>query len=128
MLESATTLTHNFIIDEGSVDDYVFMVNGKVITTSTTGDITLTRVNGKYRISIGNIVAAHLQDVYEVVVTDKAGNELINISNYSAMSYSHVVISSVGLNPAGEKDAQFVHLLQSLYLYNVAAKEYFGVN
>ncbi|MCR5061069.1 MAG: CAP domain-containing protein [Saccharofermentans sp.] len=128
MLESATTLTHNFIIDEGSVDDYVFMVNGNVITTSTTGDITLTRVNGKYRISIGNIVAAHLQDVYEVVVTDKAGNELIKISNYSAMSYAHVVISSVGLNPANEKDAQFVRLLQSMYRYNVAAREYFGVN
>ena len=125
MLESLTTLTHNFVIESGSIDDYIFTVNGQVITTATTGDITLTKVNGKYRISIANIVAAHLQDPYEIVVTDTAGHEMIRISNYSALSFVHVVISSYGLTPSDEKQAQFVKLLQSMYLYNRAAVAYF---
>lgn len=127
MLESATTVTHNFIIDRGTVDDYIFMVDGKVITTESTGDITLKLVEGKYRISIGNIVAAHLQDSYEVVVTDKTGNELIRISNYSALSYAQVVISHYGETPADETNAKLVNMLKSLYLYNRAAMVWFQV-
>ena len=127
MLESATTVTHNFIIDRGTVDDYIFMVDGKVITTESTGDITLKLVEGKYRISIGNIVAAHLQDSYEVVVTDKTGNELIRISNYSALSYAQVVISHYGETPADENNAKLVNMLKSLYLYNRAAMVWFQV-
>ena len=127
MLESATTLTHNFMINSGTIDDYVFKVNGKVITPSTTGDITLKQVEGKWRITISHIVAAHMQDVYEVVVTDREGTELIRIDNYSSLSYAYSVVSKVGLEPTNEDDAKLVHVMQTMYLYNRSAVSYFGV-
>lgn len=127
MLESATTLTHNFVINEGTVDDYIFLVDGQQITTSTKGSVTLTKVNGKYRITIYNIAAAELHFVHEIVVTNLDGDELIRIDNYSPLSYAQVVISNYGENPASEKNEQFVRMLQALYLYNRAAVINFGV-
>ncbi|MCR5061068.1 MAG: leucine-rich repeat domain-containing protein [Saccharofermentans sp.] len=127
MLESATTLTHNFVINEGTVDDYIFLVDGQQITTSTKGSVTLTKVNGKYRITIYNIAAAELHFVHEIVVTNLDGDELIRIDNYSPLSYAQVVMSNYGENPASEKNEQFVRMLQALYLYNRAAVINFGV-
>ena len=127
MLESATTLTHNFVINEGTVNDYIFLVDGQQITTSTKGSVTLTKVNGKYRITIYNIAAAELHFVHEIVVTNLDGDELIRIDNYSPLSYAQVVISNYGENPTDAKQYQFVRMLQALYLYNRAAVINFGV-
>ena len=68
-----------------------------------------------------------MQDVYEVVVTDREGTELIRIDNYSSLSYAYSVVSKVGTEPADESDAKLVHVMLTMYLYNRSAVSYFGV-
>ena len=131
-LISATTLIHNFTLSSGSISDYVITVDGKVITTSTKGDITLKEEGGVYRLRIANIAAAELQIPHKVEVKDLSGKTVINISNYSALSYAYVVLEAAdpyvphGLNPV-QVDADLVKLMRMLYKYNRAAMEYWGI-
>lgn len=126
-LESAITLNHNFKISEGTVDDYIFTVDGKEITTSSKGSVTLSRVGDKYRISIFNIAPAELHITHEVVVTNLDGDELIRIDNYSPLSYAQTVVSNYGESPADAYSYALVRMLQALYLFNRAAVINFGI-
>lgn len=131
-LDAATTIIHNFTLSSGSIDDYVITVDGKVITTSSTGDITLKEEDGIYRLRIANIAAAELQIPHKVVIKDQSGKTVINISNYSALSYAYAVL--VAADPIANHslvqvtvDQNLVNLLKMLYKYNRAAMAYWGI-
>ncbi len=126
-LKTATLIHHKFQLDSGKkISDYLFYVDAKRIKTSSSGDVTLkyNRSTGKYVLSIENIKSTELQTPHEVVVKDKNGTEVLKISNYSALSYVHTVISQVGNNSSY---TNLVRLLKGLYLYNRAALVHFKV-
>ena len=126
-LDEATTLSHNFTITSGSVDDYHFFVDGTEVTVNSTGDYTLEQVApGKYKLYIKSIAAAELQKVHKVVVKDSQDNVVINVKNYSALSYVYTVLEKIG-NSTSEANVKLVNLMKSLYLYNRAAMAYWGI-
>ena len=126
-LNSATTLIHNFTLTSGNIDDYVIKVDGKEITTSTTGDITLKYENGMYRLKIENIAAAELQISHKVEVIDGSGKTVIKIINYSALSYIYTVLRAVS-SDSSAAPTELVELLKYLYRYNRAAMNYWGIS
>ena len=125
-LETATTLNHNFQINSGSVNDYAFYVDGREVTLNSTGNVTLVQDGTKYKLSIKNIAAAELQIAHEIEVREKAtGSIVIKVSNYSALSYVESVVTK-GSSSTNQKTQQLVQMMKALYLYNMAAVEYFG--
>ena len=127
-LRTATVLNHRFVLDSGkSISDYKFYVDGKLITTASTGDVKLwyESSSGKYVLSITNIAAAQLQEKHDVTVTNQDGEVVISITNYSALSYAYTVISQKESDPGF---ATLVKLLKAMYLYNRAAMAYFKVD
>lgn len=101
-LEAATEINHKFKLDTGKkVSDYRFYVDGKEITTSTTGTVTLWYNASEkiYVISIKKIASSEMQIAHEVVVKDKTTNqEVLRIDNFSALRYAYAVLSNAETN------------------------------
>ena len=88
--------------------------------------MTLVQDGNKYKLSIKNIAAAQLQIAHEVEVRERAtGSIVIKVSNYSALSYVESVVTK-GSSSTNQKTLQLVKMMKALYLYNMAAVEYFG--
>ena len=118
VLNEATAIRHYFSLDEGrDISDYVITVDGKDITTLD--NVTLSMIKSNYVVTINGIRSKELQIAHEVVVKTQTGEEIIKISNYSALSYAY--------NKMGDSDANLVRLVKCLYLYNRAAMVYFKV-
>ena len=131
-LEAATEINHKFKLDTGKkVSDYRFYVDGKEITTSTTGTVTLwyNASENIYVISIKKIASSEMQIAHEVVVKDKTTNqEVLRIDNFSALSYAYAVLSNAETNSSyATSKAKLVSLVKAMYLYNRAAMVRFGV-
>ena len=125
-LETATHLNHYFTLEEGrSIDEYEIRVNGDLITTESTGPITLTLVSGnKYCLKIDNIASGDLDKGYNISVVDTVANEtMISVEGFSALSYIYVYLQA---NENDTSKTDIVRVLKSLYLYNQAANGYFG--
>jgi hypothetical protein len=131
-LEAATEINHKFKLDTGKkVSDYRFYVDGKEITTSTTGTVTLwyNASENIYVITIKKIASSEMQIAHEVVVKDKTTNqEVLRIENFSALSYAYAVLSKAETNSSyATSKAKLVSLVKAMYLYNRAAMARFGV-
>ena len=125
-LETATHLNHYFTLEEGrSIDEYEIRVNGDLITTESTGAITLKLVSGnKYCLKIDNIASGDLDKGYNISVVDTVANEtMISVEGFSALSYIYVYLQA---NENDTSKTDIVRVLKSLYLYNQAANGYFG--
>ena len=125
-LETATHLNHYFTLEEGrSIDEYEIRVGNDLITTESTGPITLKLVSGnKYCLKIDNIAAPDLDEGYNISVVDKSTNEtVISVERFSALSYIYLYLKTYENDTS---KADIVRVLKSLYLYNEAANEFFG--
>ena len=125
-LETATHLNHYFTLEAGrSIDEYEIRVNGDLITTESTGAITLKLVSGnKYCLKIDNIAAPDLDEGYDISVVDTVANEtVISVEGFSALSYIYLYLKTYE-NDTSKTD--IVRVLKSLYLYNQAANGFFG--
>ena len=109
VLESATTLKIYFTAT--TLDGLKITVDGNEVTPATVG-------TGVYCISIANISAKDLDTVYTVAIGDDTNIYNIKIC---ALSYAYQVLSY-----DTELDADLVSTVKALYLYNKAAKAYFG--
>ena len=113
-VDSATAITHYFTVD-GNADDYVF-----TLTSPVSDDIVLVPfdADGKIAVVVTNIPAAYLDVPYTVTVCAKSGEgEQISVT-YSVRSYmAHNLRSTVSGLP---------DLIRAMYLYSVAADNYFG--
>lgn len=108
-LESETTLRHFFQLNGGNIGDYAFTVDGK-------NAVPIIR-DGLYCVEIPNIVAKRLNAAYAVRVYDQQGLCVVQIDNYSALSYCKAAF-------ARQNDA-LQNLVKSMYLYQKAAEAYF---
>ena len=108
-LESETTARLFFTVNEGTIGDYSFTVNGKAVEP-------VERSEG-YAIELKNIAAKELDTMYTVEVSDAEGVCLT--VRYSALSYAYLVLNTPSAKPA------LVETVKALYLYNQAAKAYF---
>ncbi|MBR5418578.1 MAG: hypothetical protein IK109_11205, partial [Clostridiales bacterium] len=125
-LETATHLNHYFTLEDGrSIDEYEIRVNGNLITTESTGAITLKLVgDNKYCLKIDDIAAPDLDVGYNITVKEKlSGETLISVEGFSALSYVYLYLN---LYENDASKADIVRVLKSLYLYNLAANAYFG--
>ena len=125
-LETATHLNHYFTLEEGrSIDEYEIRVNEDLITTESTGAITLKLVSGnKYCLKIDDIAAPDLDEGYNISVVEKqSGETLISVEGFSALSYIYLYLRSYENDTS---KANIVRTLKSLYLYNQAANGFFG--
>ena len=112
-LRSGTMIRHYFKIT-GDIDDYTFYIGGSKVEPG--------KANGAgsyYYIELDNIAAKELDTAHSVTVKN-GGDDVITITNYSALSYVYSVLKS------GEADESLVNLVKGLYLYNQAANAYFG--
>ena len=108
-LESETTARVFFRVNEGTIDDYSFTVNGKAVDP-------VARSEG-YAIELKNIAAKNLDEMYVVKVSDAEGVCLT--VEYCALSYAYLVLDN------GEQTQELEETVKALYLYNQAAKAYF---
>ena len=127
-LREATVLAHNFVIASGySVDDFVFTVDGNVVTMSSTGAYRLVYENGKYKLVISGIGSGELQKTHKVIVRSASSGEvLIAIGNYSALSYVYTVVEKINPDTAPASNLNLLKTMKALYLYNRAAMAYWG--
>ncbi len=129
-LRDATVLAHNFVIADGySVDDFIFTVDGKVVTMSSTGAYRLVydELQDKYKIVISGIGSGELQKTHKVIVRSAfSGDVLIAIGNYSALSYVYTVVEKINPNTASASNINLLKTMKALYLYNRAAMAYWG--
>ena len=110
-LESVTTARLFFTVNEGTIDDYSFTLNGMPVTPFLTS-------NG-YAVEIPNIAAKDLDLMNTVEVSDSEGVCLT--VRYSALSYAYLVVNTNNLD-----DIKNIEACKALYLYNQAANDYFG--
>ena len=125
-LETATHLNHYFTLEEGrSIDEYEIRVNRDLITTESTGAITLKLVSGnKYCLKIDDIAAPDLDEGYNISVVEKqSGETMISVEGFSALSYIYLYLRSYENDTS---KANIVRTLKSLYLYYQAANGFFG--
>ena len=108
-LESVTTARLFFTVNDGTIGDYSFTVNGKAVDP-------VARSEG-YAIELKNIAAKDLDEMYVVKVSDAEGVCLT--VEYCALSYAYLVLDN------GEQTQELEETVKALYLYNQAAKAYF---
>lgn len=114
-LNAMTDTNHYFTVASGTIDDYKFFVDGNE------AEVTAANVGGttRYKLKVSGITAANLDVAH--VITIKSGNTtVLEISNYSALSYVRVIRTSSRYG--NNKD--LVNLVNSLYYYNDAANAY----
>ena len=105
VLESETSLKIYF--SASSLDDIVCKVGGVVVTPVATG-----RTN-EYCITIDNIAAKDLGNVYQIMIGDY-------VVNSSALTYGYLALRYEGASDG------IVNVVKALYLYNQAAIAYFA--
>ena len=126
VLESATEMRFYFSLKNGAtIDDYTFTVDGREITTTTTGDIRLVlNPNGEYSIEIKNIAVAQMDKMYTISVVEKSsGTEKFNIE-YCVLSYAYNKVNKY--EQGTETNVDLINAVRSMYLYHVAAEDFFG--
>ena len=109
-LESETTTRLFFEVNEGSINDYSFTING-ISATPYLSDYG-------YAIEIRNIAAKDLDTMYTVEVSDSQG-VCLTIS-CCALSYAYLVVKNESTQPQ-----TLVELVKALYIYNQKANSYF---
>lgn len=110
-LKSETVLRYHYTLADGhDISEYTFTVNGKQYTP--------VLINGRYCIEIPNIRAQDLDEMFTVVVTDRAGNS--GSATYGALTYVRNILKA-----GTEKYSQsLLDTVKSLYLYNKASEAY----
>ena len=112
-LDAATTINVSFKPAAGhSIDEYSFIVGSKRVVP--------VLADGKYYVYIPNIAAKDLDADYRITVETE--EELLTLTA-SALSYAYSVLKNYASN---ESKAALCDMVRALYLYNVAADEYFG--
>lgn len=112
VLESETTIKHYFRFGLGEYENFNISVNGKAVTVEQRSDDTGTY----YVLSIPNIAAKNLDKTYVVELKHSSGEVLRY--EYSALSYVYAQLNN-------NRDGLLRDLCASIYLYNLAADQYF---
>ena len=116
-LRSCTCLNNFFELSGKSISDFRYFVDGNEITTQSTGDYRVTTDGNRVKLIIDNISAAEIGKMHTVVIKDLQGAAVADLS-ICALSYSYKVLSKSG-------DDALIKTMKALYLYYIAAKEYF---
>ena len=111
ILETETTARVYFTVSEGSIDDYNFTVDGKSVMPVLT--------DKGYAVSIPNIKARKLDNIYNVEVKDAEGAVCLRVE-YGALSYAYAALTW------DESTPEMKELAKALYLYNQKANAFFG--
>lgn len=113
-LESETALNVYFKPNPG-VENIAITLDGNAYAVEPLTD-------GTYVINITDIQASELDKVHTFAISGSVGGELKTwtVSNYSALSYCYVALAN-----ASDKEV-LVNVAKALYLYNVAADDYFA--
>jgi len=109
LLKSETTLRLFFLADDSVKNTVSFSCGGKALEAKTVG--------GYLAVDVTNISAKDLSNDVTVTIHDGADTKI----TYNPMTYCYNV-----LNNPGNYDPTLVDLVKALYLYNQAAKDYFG--
>ena len=73
--------------------------------------------NGKLIVTVNDIAASELDDVFKITLKDKRSNNTQTVSiEYSPLDYIIAAQDS--------SDLRLVYLTRAMYMYNQAAKEY----
>ena len=130
-LDTATVIRHYFKLAPGkTINDFKFTVNADSVKTTSTGKYTLkyNSSTSEVVLSINNIAAAELQNSYRVSVSDLDHMMVLEITNFSALSYAYTVLSKAEANVSyNSRYSKLVTLMKAMYLYNRAAMQYFHV-
>ena len=107
-VETNTIMRHYFKLNSGSVNDYVFLLDGEEVTP---------RQNGEYLdIALSGIAAAQLDTSHTIRILD--GDREIFHTDYCALSYCWDTLNYTS-------DEDLLNLVKAIYLYNQTANEYF---
>ena len=107
-VETNTIMRHYFKLNSGSVNDYVFLLDGEEVTP---------RQNGEYLdIALSGIAAAQLDTSHTIRILD--GDREIFHTDYCALSYCWDTLNYTS-------DEDLLNLVKAIYLYNQAANVYF---
>ena len=109
-LNEDNTLRQYFTLENGwDISAYTFTLDGTEVTPVPSG-------TNKYYVALPNISARNLDVVHEYSVTD--GTNTYSFS-FSPLSYAYKIID-------GSTRENMINLAKALFLYNMAANEYFA--
>ena len=111
IVASATAHRQYFRLDSGSIEDYMFLLDGQEVTPVLKG--------GLYYVELADIPAALLTKPHSLVV--KKGESPVISIEYCALSYVYNTLKYEGATEEMKNAAA------SVYFYAKAASEYFNV-
>ena len=115
ILNAETVIEHYVTLNKSeNIENYEFKVDGKPISPVQYGD--------RYRLIIDRILASKLHNGYTLSVKRISDGSVYEVT-YSAMNY---VEAAYGIYKDYPQYSSLCNLLKSIYLYNNAARTYFG--
>lgn len=111
-LQSETTLRLYFVVPS-DIDDVAFYMDGIELDSFRSGSY--------YCVDIANIPAAELDDIYEIEI--RVNGETDGYISHSVLAYCYGLLR---YEPDEVFTVELQNMIRALYLYNVAANEYFG--
>lgn len=117
ILRSETVVRHYFSLGEGAnIDEYAFTVNGTSVQPKLCDSGEMI---GKYYVDVTDIAAKDLHEHHTLKVS--GGSQTFEVS-YCALCYAEDVLTDSSF--VDDKNLQ--NTVRALYLYNQAARAYFG--
>ena len=115
ILNAETVIDHYITLGAGeNIENYEFKLDGKSISPIEYGD--------RYRLVIDKIPASNLHNGYKLSIRRISDSAIYEVT-YSAMNY---VEAAYGIYKDYPEYSELCDLLKSMYLYNRAARVYFG--
>ena len=115
ILNAETVIDHYITLGAGeNIENYEFKVDGNPISPMELGD--------RYRLVIDKIPASNLHNGYTLTIRRISDSAVYEVT-YSAMNY---VEAAYGIYKEYPEYSDLCDLLKSMYLYNNAARVYFG--
>jgi len=110
-IEANTTIKVKYEITSGSISDFLFTCDDKIITPYEDG--------GFYWIEIKNINPQNLDKMYTIAVLNTKDGKAERLQ-YSALTYAKSKIENKSTEP------ELLNMMKAMYYYNQAAKAYKG--